>query len=109
MYISITGIKYKGLYKTLRFWYYTIPSFVSARKAKGNIFCDQKKIGEYHHTLTAWENKEKMMSYIRSKFHLKAMKNFQSIGTGSTFGFEGSEIPNWNEALKIWKDNFREI
>jgi hypothetical protein len=43
MYISITGIKYKGLYKTLRFWYYTIPSFVSARKAKGNIFCDQKK------------------------------------------------------------------
>jgi len=49
------------------------------------------------------------MSYIRSKFHLKAMKNFQSIGTGSTFGFEGNEIPNWNEALKIWKDNFKEI
>ena len=50
-----------------------------------------------------------MMNYIRSKFHLKAMKNFQSIGTGSTFGFEGNEIPNWNEALKIWKDNFKEI
>jgi hypothetical protein len=50
-----------------------------------------------------------MINYIKSKSHLKAMQNFQSIGTGSTFGFEGSEIPNWNEALKIWKDNFREI
>ena len=57
----------------------------------------KKKIGEYHHTLTAWENKEMMMNYIRSKFHLKAMKNFQSIGTGSTFGFEGNEIPNWKK------------
>ena len=50
-----------------------------------------------------------MMNYIKSKSHLKAMQNFQSIGTGSIFGFEGSEIPNWIEALKIWKDNFREI
>jgi hypothetical protein len=109
MYISITGIKYKGFFKTLKFWIYTVPSFIAARKAEGNIFCEQKKIGEYHHTLTAWKNKEKMMNYIKSKSHLKAMQNFQSIGTGSTFGFEGSEIPNWNEALKIWKDNFREI
>jgi hypothetical protein len=50
-----------------------------------------------------------MMNYIKSKSHLKAMQNFQSIGTGSTFGFEGSEIPKWKEAFKIWKDNFREI
>jgi hypothetical protein len=43
MYISITGIKYKGFFKTLKFWIYTVPSFIAARKAEGNIFCEQKK------------------------------------------------------------------
>ena len=109
MYISITGIKYKGFYRTLKFWIFTIPSFIAARKAEGNIFCEQKKIGKYHHTLTAWKSREVMMKYIKSIFHLKAMRNFQSIGTGSTFGFECSTIPSWNEAVKIWNDNFKEI
>ena len=27
----------------LKFWIYTVPSFIAARKAEGNIFCEQKK------------------------------------------------------------------
>jgi hypothetical protein len=59
MYISITGIKYKGFFKTLKFWIYTVPSFIAARKAEGNIFCEQKKVGEYHHTLNPLEKQRK--------------------------------------------------
>ena len=109
MYISITGIKYKGLFQDLRFWINTIPSFIDAKKANGNIFCDQKKIEDYHHTLTAWKDKTYMLNYIKGKAHSKAMKNFKLIGTGSTFGYESDQIPNWDEALNKWKENFKQI
>ena len=106
MYISITGLKYKGLAKTLRFWFFTIPAFASAKKAKGNLFAAEKKVGEYQHTLTAWKTRDDMMSYIHDKYHSRAMKQFSSIGSGSTYGFEAEEIPSWESALKIWKENF---
>ena len=47
-----------------------------------------------------------MMNYIHDKYHSRAMKQFSSIGSGSTYGFEAEEIPSWESALKIWKENF---
>ena len=63
MYISITGIKVKGFFGK-KFMRYTTPSFAAARKANGNLFCE-KKINKYYHTLTAWENKNKMMELFK--------------------------------------------
>ena len=37
------------------------------------------------------------------------MKNFRSIGTGSVYGYEDDFIPSWEDALKKWKENFKEI
>ena len=85
-----------------------MPSFTAARKANGNLFCDAKKINGYHHTLTAWENKSKMIDYLKGKHHALAMKNFRSIATGSTYGYEGSQIPSWKEALELWQKNYKE-
>ena len=62
--------------------------------------------GEYQHTLTAWKTRDDMMNYIHDKYHSRAMKQFSSIGSGSTYGFEAEEIPSWESALKIWKENF---
>ena len=50
-----------------------------------------------------------MMKYLTGKAHSKAMKNFSLIGTGSTYGYEGDQIPSWNKAIKIWKENFKEV
>ena len=109
MYISITGIKVRGFFGMLKFVRYTMPSFSAARKANGNLFCDSKKMCKYHHTLTAWENKSKMIDYLRGKHHALAMKNFKIIGTGSVYGYEDKVIPSWKEAIKKWKANFKEI
>ena len=109
MYISITGIKVKGFLGAIKFMRYTIQSFNTAKKANGNLFCDSKKINKYHHTLTAWENRSKMMDYLRGKHHSSAMKNFRSIGTGSVYGYEDDSMPNWEDAIKKWKQNFKEI
>ncbi|MDC0901394.1 hypothetical protein OAR91_00230 [Candidatus Pelagibacter sp.] len=109
MYISITGIKVKGFLGVIKFMRYTIPSFNTAKKTNGNLFCEAKKIDGYHHTLTVWENKNKMMDFFRSKHHTIAIKNFRSIGKGSVYGYEQNTMPNWEEAIKKWKENFREI
>ena len=109
MYISITGIKVKGFFGMLRFMRYTTPSFAAARKANGNLFCDSKNINKYYHTLTAWENKNMMMDYLRGKHHALAMKNFRSIGTGSVYGYEDDLMPSWEDAIKKQKQNFKEI
>ena len=79
MYISITGIKVKDFFGMLKFMRYTLPSFTSATKANGNLFCDSKKINKYYHTLTAWENRNKMMDYLKGKHHSSAMKNFNLL------------------------------
>ena len=86
-----------------------MPSFTAARKANGNLFCEAKKINRYHHTLTAWENKSKMIDYLKGKQHALAMKNFRYIGTCSVHGYEDKIIPNWDDAIKKLKENFKEI
>ena len=107
MYISITGIKPRNFFTTIKFWFFTIPAFRAAQKSEGNLFCVAKKIDSYYHTITAWKSRDMMMKYLTGKAHSKAMKNFSLIGTGSTYGYEGGQIPSWKEAIEIWKKNFK--
>ena len=109
MYISITGLKPKNFFTTIRLFIFTIPAFRAAQKSEGNLFCESKKKDSYYHTITAWKNRNMMMKYLTGKAHSKAMKNFSLIGTGSTYGYEGDQIPSWEEAVKTWKENFKEV
>ena len=58
MYISITGLKPRNFFTTIRFWIFTIPAFKAAQKSEGNLFCEAKKIDSYYHTITVWKNIE---------------------------------------------------
>ena len=109
MYISITGLKPINFFTSIRFWIFTIPAFRAAQKSEGNLFCEAKKKDSYYHTITAWKNRGMMIKYLTGKAHSKAMKNFSLIGTGSTYGYEGDQIPSWNKAIKIWEENFKEV
>lgn len=101
MYISITGLKPKGLWGFIRFWTLAIPSFSEAKSAKGNVYAAVKKINGYNCTLSAWENRESMLGFMRNGVHLKAMKAFHSIAIGKTYGFESDKIPSWEEAYTL--------
>lgn len=101
MYISITGLKPKGFWAYIKFWSLAIPSFTEAKTAKGNLHSDVKKINGYQCTLTAWENREMMLVFMKNGTHLKAMKAFSSIATGKTFGYETDTIPTWEEAFSL--------
>ena len=79
MYISITGLKPRNFFTTIRFWIFTIPAFRAAQKSERNLFCEAKKINSYYHTITGWKNRGMMIMYLRGKAHSKAMKNFSFI------------------------------
>ena len=49
-----------------------------------------------------------MMDYLRVKHHALAMKNFKTIGTSAVYGHENKIAPSWDEAIKKWKENFKE-
>jgi hypothetical protein len=103
MYVSVTALKTNGFLSAIRFWWLAIPTFRQAKSSKGVLFCEVKTVDGFHHTLTAWETKKDMKQFVSSPLHLKAMKVFPKIATGSTIGFEADEIPSWNEALEVWR------
>ena len=107
MYVSVTGLKPRGLIGWIRFWMLTIPASKKAQKAKGIMHCAFISRQGYQHTLTVWKSKKYMLDYLTSKAHLKAMKKFSKIGDGKVYGYEADVIPNWKDALTEWDKNGR--
>jgi hypothetical protein len=105
MYISITGLKPKGIISFFRFWRLAIPSFAQAQAAPGIHFSQVKRIQGYQCTLTAWESRDHMLAFMRSGIHLKAMKSFHQIATGKTYGYESNDIPSWKVAFQLLQEN----
>ena len=106
--ISITGLKPRSFWHTLPFWFRAIPSFNQAKNASGNLFCEVKQIQGIQHTLTAWKNQESLQAFVGSGPHLKAVKSFRKIATGSTYHYESDAVPSWEEARQLWEANYKE-
>ena len=102
MYVSITGLKPKGIIGWIRFWAYTIPASKDAQNAEGILHCEFNSRNGYQHTLTVWKLKDHMLGFLTSPAHLKAMKKYSKIGIGKVYGYETNAIPSWDEALKKW-------
>jgi hypothetical protein len=50
MYVSVTGIKPKGLIGWIRFWVLTIPASKAAQKAEGVLLCEFNSQNHFQHT-----------------------------------------------------------
>ena len=107
MYVSVTGVKPKGLLGWIKFWTFAIPASKDAQKAEGILHCALNSRNGYQHTLTVWKSKEHMQGYLTSPAHLKAMKNLSKIGSGKVYGYEANIIPSWEDALTELDKNGR--
>lgn len=107
MYISITGLKPKGIIGWIRFWTLTIPASKNAQIADGIVHCAFNSRNGFKHTLTVWKSKKNMYAYISSPSHQKAMKYFSKIGVGKVYGYEANSIPTWEDAFTKWDNNGR--
>jgi len=82
-----------------------VPAFKQAKSFAGVLFCEVKSVDGFHHTLTVWETKKDMRTFMLSPIHRRAMKMFPKIATGSTIGYETDKVPRWEEALLIWRQS----
>lgn len=78
---------------------------IQAQNSDGNLFAEAKKINGVRHTITAWRSKEDMQNFLYQGAHLKAIKSFNGIATGKTFGYESESIPSWNEVHDLYLNN----
>lgn len=102
--LSITGLRVKpGLLNRLRFTFHALRAYQQARRAPGNLHVSAGAMNGVQHTITAWTDRDAMLAYIRSGPHLRAMKAFHRIATGSTLGFTATRIPSLAEAHERWK------
>ncbi|MEM7445882.1 MAG: hypothetical protein AAF414_21350, partial [Pseudomonadota bacterium] len=109
VYVSITGLRLKGPRHGPRFFWHAMRSMTQARKADGNISVATRSVDGVHHTLTVWRDEAAMRAFLVAGAHRQAMKAFPSIGTGSTYGYASDTVPNWDEALEIWRQHGREV
>jgi quinol monooxygenase YgiN len=109
MYISITGLRLKGLLSFPRFAWYAVGSMRQAQTAPGNLRADARRIDGVHHTLTVWTDRAAMLAYLRSGAHLRAMRAFHAIATGAVLGYEADVAPEWSEIPAIWQERGRTV
>ena len=105
MIIAITGFKPKNLLKKFRFLSHAVPLFQLAQKSPGNIHTERFTHQGYYHTLTLWESRDAMMSYVYSSAHQKAIDLYDFLGEGLTCHYESGEIPSSKHALDYWRAN----
>jgi hypothetical protein len=109
VYISITGLRVRHFWQQPVFWRHAIASMIQARAADGCLQAESRTIGGIHHTRSAWRDRDAMLAYLRSGAHLGALKVFQRIATGKTYGYEATEIPDWDVVHRLWHDHGCEV
>ena len=103
-YISITGLRLKRIWHAPVFWTHAIRSMAQARAAAGNIRADARTIAGVHHTLSVWTDRAAMRAFLTAGHHAVAMRLFPKIATGKTFGFTATEVPDWPEVHRLWRE-----
>ncbi|MCA9775525.1 MAG: hypothetical protein KC800_02365 [Candidatus Eremiobacteraeota bacterium] len=98
VWISITGLRVKRFWYLPVFFRYAIPSHRQAERSSGCLFAEAKRIDGVFHTLTVWNSREDTRAFASSGVHKNAVRAFSRYFTGHILGYEGTEIPDWDEA-----------
>lgn len=109
LYVSITGLTLRSPWHGPRFWWHATRAMAEAQRHPGCRSASARTIRGVHHTLTVWESREAMRSYLTAPRHLAAMRIFDRTATGKTCGYETETPPDWSEARDIWEREGREV
>jgi hypothetical protein len=107
-YVSITGLQLKSMLHFPRFGYFSGNAMRQAKQAEGNVSADGNYVNGVLHTLSVWKDRKSMTRFMASGAHARAMKISDEIslpGNTYVYGYETDTIPNWEDALAIWREN----
>jgi hypothetical protein len=108
VYLSITGLQIKNFSAYPQFFYHAFPSLRQAVRAPGNISATATSYKGIQFTMTVWESREYMLQYLHTGAHLQAMKAGSKVGSyvkvfGDWWDTDQNDIPNWNQARRLWE------
>ncbi|HXH46644.1 MAG TPA: hypothetical protein VNK51_22750 [Bradyrhizobium sp.] len=109
VYVSMTGFRPKVVMQLPAFWFRTVQTFAQAQRASGNLLTTGRVHAGVYYTMTAWSDVLSMRRFVASGAHLRAMKNFRTLGTGRVFGYACDEIPDWDCVYELWQLHAREV
>lgn len=105
MYITITSIELKHLFKFFGLAKYALDILKQIKNEQGFKAFRKTGIGKTHYTLTAWETEADLKRFARSGAHLNAMKVSALLAKSiSTYTFQSDTIPNWKDAKVMLKE-----
>jgi len=108
VWVSITGLQFKRPWNIVPFLWHAIPSKMQADQSPGILKSEVKNIDGVRHTLTVWKSQQDMIAFAYSGRHQKAIAAFMRFFTGKTYGYETTDVPDWEQARKIWEEKGRE-
>lgn len=109
VYVSITGLVLHSPLHWPRFALHAGSSMVQARRAPGNRMAEARMIDGVHHTLSVWDSRDAMLAYLRSGAHLAAIRAFDGIGHGKTYGYQTETPPEWEDIPRLYRQHARPV
>ncbi len=105
--VSITGLRLRSVFHAPLFWLHAMPSYRAAERAAGALSVEAWQAGGVQYTLTFWESFAQMRAYVRSPVHAKAVRVFDKIATGETYGCAADTLPSRVEAQRVLAEKGR--
>jgi hypothetical protein len=72
------------------------------RRSSGNLGVSARYVSRIYYTMTVWSDEESARAFVSLGVHRKAMSNFRTMGSGKTFGYRSSSLPQWEMAYSLW-------
>lgn len=106
-YVSITGLRVRRFYHTPVFWCHALPSYRAAERAAGARSVQVWSAEGVQYTLSLWESFAQMRAYVCNPVHARAVRVFDRIATGRTYGYAAEALPGRAEAQAVLAEKGR--
>lgn len=103
MYVSITRLKLKSIWRLREFIKMSNEIFEQAQNAPGNLNTKlSNRWFRYFYTQTHWNSREAMQQFVVNGAHREAMKQWKDIAMEiKVHGFETSHPPKWKLSRQL--------
>lgn len=103
--ISITGLRLKRSWHIVPFLWHATRAFRQAERSPGCLRAESRRTRGVFHTLTVWDSQDCVKAFLYKGAHGQAARSFSRYFEGKTFGYQSSEIPDWDEVRRLYEEH----
>lgn len=106
MYITLTSIRLKSVWKFFKLSYNGLQISRQCKNEKGFAGMKNTGFGKDQFTMSRWETEEDRSRFYRTGAHANAMKKTADMASElATYSYEAEDFPDWKTAKQLLKEN----